>query len=703
MSDKKNQKPKKLRKRSQDNSSTSSNSSESTSSVSSDDESNAQNLKPIKDYLIDRRELARQLFIAVKGDKLRMMLPQVLKKMEQTELEEWCANELSGMSKARILSILNGQPLLQSSDSNDTDDSGPSLEIISDTEEWGDASDVDAVPREEVQAPKKGVGSKKDKPKSKMRSEKTSKEKAKPRGTQKCKVKMEGDPKPHKSGEEVIVKKETESEQSKEKDGESLLDLLELEMRARAIRALIRKEEDIIPTHSTTVMTTQSSVSNSGSSLAVNSKARARDRNLSLKVVEDKLQELDTMMSGQTNQEIPVEEDVVLVLQPTTTIELLSSESDGEGGQGKRRNQRLVNERVPKNGAASSKEKNGAVESRKLSESQNPVAREKSTASTEQKGSSPVAGVVEIVGKANDGNAEISVETPAKKVSTELETFRKFKRKTKDNSATIERNNPVSETQSSDKNDDSVASGVKEETQKDAKVPESSRPEIQQKRMEETAEIPVTEKTERKQEAVNPREIDEDKSTDLEIVIDLDDYPDDMEEPEPGEIRNPVQVEEKKPESPKEEAKSDSNAAETWATRYYQTEDVQSVIKESKIQSEIRKRLRERQRLARLNNSPGLNTAQNAPNASVVEKSGPEKSESPTTGSVEEYLALKHVETVAPRTESAKSNEVDKSVEDHIPAGRTDAESIVLATTEPSASSQVDRKLDSRTEVSENH
>lgn len=44
--------------------------------------------------------------------------------MELAELEEWCANELSGMSRARILSILNGQPMLQSSDSSDTDDSG---------------------------------------------------------------------------------------------------------------------------------------------------------------------------------------------------------------------------------------------------------------------------------------------------------------------------------------------------------------------------------------------------------------------------------------------------------------------------------------------------------------------------------------------------------------------------------------------------
>lgn len=44
--------------------------------------------------------------------------------MDLNELEEWCVSELSGMSKARILTILNGKPMLDSSDTSESDDSG---------------------------------------------------------------------------------------------------------------------------------------------------------------------------------------------------------------------------------------------------------------------------------------------------------------------------------------------------------------------------------------------------------------------------------------------------------------------------------------------------------------------------------------------------------------------------------------------------
>lgn len=44
--------------------------------------------------------------------------------MDLVQLEKWCANELSGMSKSRILCILNGKPMLESSDTSESDDSG---------------------------------------------------------------------------------------------------------------------------------------------------------------------------------------------------------------------------------------------------------------------------------------------------------------------------------------------------------------------------------------------------------------------------------------------------------------------------------------------------------------------------------------------------------------------------------------------------
>lgn len=64
----------------------SSSSSDSTSSFSSDDDTDNENLKPIKDYLMNRREAARQLFKSVKTEKIRMMLPQDLKVLNILDL-----------------------------------------------------------------------------------------------------------------------------------------------------------------------------------------------------------------------------------------------------------------------------------------------------------------------------------------------------------------------------------------------------------------------------------------------------------------------------------------------------------------------------------------------------------------------------------------------------------------------------------------
>lgn len=44
--------------------------------------------------------------------------------MDFGELEEWCASELSGMSKTRVLCILDGKPMLESSDTSESDESG---------------------------------------------------------------------------------------------------------------------------------------------------------------------------------------------------------------------------------------------------------------------------------------------------------------------------------------------------------------------------------------------------------------------------------------------------------------------------------------------------------------------------------------------------------------------------------------------------
>lgn len=51
----------------------------SSSESSSEEETCMRDLKSIKEYMSDRRELASQLFKSVKADKIRIMLPQILK------------------------------------------------------------------------------------------------------------------------------------------------------------------------------------------------------------------------------------------------------------------------------------------------------------------------------------------------------------------------------------------------------------------------------------------------------------------------------------------------------------------------------------------------------------------------------------------------------------------------------------------------
>lgn len=48
----------------------------------------------------------------------------LFQKIEFKELEEWCVSEVSGMSATRITRILNGHPMLESSNTDESDDSG---------------------------------------------------------------------------------------------------------------------------------------------------------------------------------------------------------------------------------------------------------------------------------------------------------------------------------------------------------------------------------------------------------------------------------------------------------------------------------------------------------------------------------------------------------------------------------------------------
>lgn len=641
------------------------------SSVSSDEDSDAQDLKPIKDYLRNHRELARQLFQSVKPEKIRMMLPQALKKMDLGELEEWCASELSGMSKSRILSILNGKPMVDSSDTSESMDSGPSLEIISDTEEWFSDEDMSKVDEEGLAGGKSKIKRDKNKLKGKGQiHEKNDIEKSK------AKVKPSHKDKNCNKYKDVKVKTENDKEANKDKESDSLLDLLELEMRARAIRALIRKEEDVLP----------------GTSASKSVNKESSNENSLNKTIQDDLKEkencqrqLEKIISVQQGN-VAEDEDVVLVVQPTPTIELLSSESEEDGHGGTRINKKLENERVME------VEKN--VGNREK-ENQNYVNHSTVEPSKEAQGTK------EMQNKDKDATRHKAftrfysdnVDHKGSQESEKPESNSEKRRKVKKKSHSKERqrtSNAADESSKAESND------VKQTV--DSAIPNSAIPLLSNdtKNVQDNDESvnsdtktakstsPVEQKDSVTTQNTSQKSIpDEEKSTDLEEIIDLDDYCDDMEDMEnydndKNKSKKPNEVQQQKPRvEPPPTSKSAST--ETWASRYYQTDDVQNVIKESKIQSEIRKRLRERQRLSKLSKSP--NSTPPSSN-SVVETASDKK----TMGSVDEYLALKRTSAIGLNTVSNNDNanvsqEQTESVESGTASSHCEEENVNKQTT----------------------
>ncbi|XP_012522717.1 probable serine/threonine-protein kinase ndrD [Monomorium pharaonis] len=567
------------------------------SSLSSDEEEiDARDLKPIRDYLLDRKELARQLFKSVKPEKIRLMLPQVLKQMDLSELEEWCESELNGMSKARILSIINGKPMLESSDTNESsDDSGPSLEIISDTEEW--LTDDDTSKKENG---KKGKLTR-DKTKIKGKTQVNKKNNSNKSNVKtKCIIKSEN------KTEDVKIKKEEDKDKGKE--GDSLLDLLELEMRARAIRALIRKEEDIIPTSNQSQTNDSQATENSiGTSQDEETKENCR-------------KQLERIIGSQQSNKGEDEDVVLVVPKPAPIVELLSSDS---GEEETRINQDLNNEQALKAGKSTSNLDGNSVKTQELKERKiQDIHSNTSTKSYLTNTSEAIMPERNVDIKNNVLSISISADNVA-------ERRKKSKKKSRVKSQL------VSTTTNSSALKQSNITEMTEKSSESIEVKSRVNPSDENIIIDE-------EENKTKQKIAEENKVEEERSTDIDD-IDLDDYCEVMEIDSSDDDKSQDKVvvlseqENKQPVAGTTLPKPD-DSTETWASRYYQTDDVQNVIKESKIQSEIRKRLRERQRLSKLNKSPNLNS----PVHLSVTDTTPAFEKVPT-GSVEEYLALKRV------------------------------------------------------------
>ncbi|XP_043279624.1 caldesmon [Venturia canescens] len=694
-------------------------SSSSTSSFDSDEEVDLRDLKPIKGYLSNRRELARQLFKSVKSDKIRMMLPQILKNANLSDLEEWCAGELCGMSEARILCILKGQTMLNSSETSETDDSGPSLEIISDTEEW--LTDTEVTIKKEPSS-SNVIKSKKSKPtksKSKIHGQKKNepektKGKVKPKGNMVTPVDLD-----------VKVKKEKEKENrtGANKEGESLLDLLELEMRARAIRALIRKEEDIIPSDGTEkrmemATTALRNTVNSAVSASLTNDKNLNDKfNLEEKMDDNKNKKPVEEGLGKDAETAEDEDVVFVVVKPTPTIELLSSEGEDDKTEKSEEKKNEKPEKSEEKKKEDKKKDENCQEATKINrrpaknETISEIVHENSTnerivtidKSTDgsnslkivvtkrlsESSNSPTLGKSRgkkiCIEKSEKSNTKTSETEKDKKAENSLESvesqpvgktiFKKIRRK--QNLRTKHKTVEDSSTEKHSKEESSgnppvVGSEVvpdEKNKKKDEKLMEIS---IETRIKKELPENEATEKPRDKRGEKRLRHVSvDDRLDDFEEIIDLDDYPDDMEEMENNEdVANMTNENSEKISPPGRKTarivedtiistnEKNSESAETWASRYYQTDDVQNVIKESKIQSEIRKRLRERQRLSKVNISPKLISPSDV--GSLGTEKSEEKIESKPTGSVQEYLALKN-SVSGINSEEVETNDLEES------------------------------------------
>ncbi|KAI8510043.1 apoptotic process [Branchiostoma belcheri] len=79
-------------------------------------------LQPIGAYIKNREQMLDEMLKTIKGEKLRSMLPEVMKKCPLEELRSLCLDQLEVMSKKRLQHILAGEEMTSSSDTDDTTD-----------------------------------------------------------------------------------------------------------------------------------------------------------------------------------------------------------------------------------------------------------------------------------------------------------------------------------------------------------------------------------------------------------------------------------------------------------------------------------------------------------------------------------------------------------------------------------------------------
>ncbi|KAG4065725.1 hypothetical protein HA402_012403 [Bradysia odoriphaga] len=80
-----------------------------------------QDLHPLGHYIDDRVELIRQIFMSLKSKTIKSIAPDFLQGKSLETIQEYCLDELLGISKKRLQSIINSTQCPDNTDSSDSD------------------------------------------------------------------------------------------------------------------------------------------------------------------------------------------------------------------------------------------------------------------------------------------------------------------------------------------------------------------------------------------------------------------------------------------------------------------------------------------------------------------------------------------------------------------------------------------------------
>ncbi|KAK3927427.1 Caspase activity and apoptosis inhibitor 1 [Frankliniella fusca] len=223
-------------------------------------------LYPIGHYISDRAEMIEQMFNILKKDKIQSMLPPILKEIQWQDLKAHCLEQLNSMSEKHISRILEGKPYAPDLE-DDESEKKQSVKLVSSS-----SSSSSSLTSSSCGESSEGSSA------SDIENEPSTRDKTKDKKIEKVDIvkvepdKVEDDPdmlqiglSPKEMGDlleeeentekkikeesehtEISKKDKTNSDTNPEKKGEvkegkTLLEILELEMRARAIRALLKQ------------------------------------------------------------------------------------------------------------------------------------------------------------------------------------------------------------------------------------------------------------------------------------------------------------------------------------------------------------------------------------------------------------------------------------------------------------------------------